>query len=76
MNGIIITAIICVTLVVLAKIGADGDWKDKIIKEQLTLLGKYKALTDGLLAVLPDGRYEAVLGVREKPPPPEVDGGE
>lgn len=76
MFGIIITAIICVTLVVLTKAGADSGWKDKMVKDQQELLGKYKALTDGLLAVLPDGRYEAVLGVREKPPPPEVDGGE
>lgn len=48
MNGIIITAIICVTLVVLAGIWDQA--KDKLLKEQSALLAKYKGLVDGLMA--------------------------
>jgi len=51
MNGIIITAIICVTLVALAMIGDAS--KDKMIREQQHLLWRYKAMVDALLAAVP-----------------------
>ena len=69
MNGIIIAAIICVTLVVLGRSGVQE--KDRLIKGQAVLLEKYKAMVDALLAAVRDGE----LGAQEVPPP-EIDGGE
>ena len=68
-TAIIITAIICVTLVALSLTGDAS--KDKLLMEQAALLGRYKALVDMFLAAVPDGE----LGEQEVPPP-EIDGGE
>ena len=76
MNAIIITAIICVTLVALALTGDAG--KDKLIKGQAALLEKYKALVDGLLEAVKPITYstEAELKWVRPEDRPEIDGGE
>lgn len=76
MNSIIIVSIICVTLVALALTGDVS--KDKLLREQAALLGKYKALVDGLLeAVKPISSTTAAELKWVRPEDrPEIDGGE
>jgi hypothetical protein len=73
MFGIIVTAMICVTLVVLSR--GNSAAQAKLIAEQTALLCKYRDLTNRLLDALPDGT-EARLGEKETPLAAEVDGGE